>query len=64
MGISLLGLSSLKKISLNNDLQTSTQLPLFQERKLDIEVNWEDCNFLGGDLGPLAIGYAKAIAKR
>ena len=64
MGISVLGLASLKTSHLNNDLFTCPRLQPSHEKKMDIKVNWEECNFLGGDLSPLAIGYANGIAMR
>lgn len=52
MGVSLLGLASL-----GSEYDRS-------KMKTDIDLDWSKCNFLGGDLSRLAIGYANGISKR
>jgi SAM-dependent methyltransferase len=57
MGVSLLGLSSSTD---ENSNQASSQL-LSGNHPL---TTWQDCNFVGVDLGALGIGYARSVASR
>jgi len=54
MGVSILGLSTLE------DSPTSSQ----ENDAAGLNIKWSDCNFLGGDLSRLAIGYADSLSKR
>ena len=57
MGVSLLGLASMDETSRNS-------FKLSPEGTLLDKVNWQDCNYIGGDLSQLCLGYGRGIAQR
>jgi hypothetical protein len=57
MGVSLLGLASMDETSRDSFKSTP-------EGTLLDEVYWHDCNYVGGDLSQLCLGYGRGIAQR
>jgi SAM-dependent methyltransferase len=57
MGVSLLGLASMDRDA-QDDFACSPEGALLRELK------WRECNYVGGDLSQLSLGYARGIAQR
>jgi len=57
MGISPLGLASIDQMS-QDSFNSSPEGSLLGE------INWRECNYVGGDLSQLCLGYRRSIARR